>query len=68
MFTQKVEPWEADKEISDMEKYFWDIMPSKKTIVETIKMQKTCAKEKVRPNCSCIWNERFDEAEISYTK
>ena len=54
MFTQKVEPWEADKEISDMEKYFWDIMPSKKTIVETIKMQKTCAKEKVRPNCSCI--------------
>ena len=37
-----------------MEKYFWDIMPSKKTIVETIKMQKTCAKEKVGRNVAVI--------------
>jgi len=34
----KVEPWESTKEVSDMEKYFWDIMPSRENIIRTLKM------------------------------
>ncbi len=30
-----------------MEQYFWDMMPSKKSIVETIKTQKAAVQEKV---------------------
>lgn len=29
-----------------MEQYFWDIMPSRKSTIETIKLQKKAAKEK----------------------
>ena len=33
---QKTEPWESEKTVADMEKYLWEMNPSKKTTVDII--------------------------------
>ena len=40
---QKVEDWEAEKTEADMEKYFWDIMASRKSLLAMIKRQRDFA-------------------------
>jgi hypothetical protein len=32
-----VEDWEKEKTVEDMERYEWDVMPSKRNIVHTLK-------------------------------
>jgi len=39
----KTEVWESEKELEDMEAYFWDINPSRKAIVDVIMKQKEVA-------------------------
>lgn len=37
---QKTEPWEADKTLEDMEKYFWEKNESKTKILKLLKDRK----------------------------
>jgi len=37
---QNTEPWESEKTLADMEKYFWDINQSRTKIISLIKARK----------------------------
>jgi small subunit ribosomal protein S35 len=41
----KTESWESEKTLADMEKYFWNLNPSKTTIVRTLRIMKQKSSE-----------------------
>ena len=40
-FCQDVAPWESEKTVADMEKYVWDLNPSKESLIRTLQAMKT---------------------------
>ena len=57
---QKTEVWESEKELEDMEAYFWDINPSRKAIVDVIMKQKEVA-ETLQVNSQISWIQHVNQ-------